>query len=84
MGGKSRQPKKSVTVGWAQEENSWRVEPKGIAELTVNLLFFIKQDAVKNGRDVAKKYSAELVVKNKNGTISYRNSYGRDAKHRPG
>jgi hypothetical protein len=43
-----------------------------------------KDDAVLAARAVALYAGVELVVKNQDGTIAWRNSYGNDRKDRPG
>ena len=44
----------------------------------------VKKDAIAAGRVVAKKYKAEHIIKNKDGKIAFRNSYGNDSRRRPG
>jgi len=43
-----------------------------------------KDEAVKAGRDLARRSSAEHLIHGADGTISERNSYGGDPAHRPG
>ena len=42
----------------------------------------IKKDAIAAGRVLARKRKVEHLVKNKDGTISFRNSYGNDPRGR--
>ena len=80
----TRQPKTTVTVAWDKRLShktraAWKVS-YGIYEFP----YLFKADAVKHARAIAKRHQAELIVKNKNGRIGWRNSYGNDPKHRKG
>jgi Uncharacterized protein conserved in bacteria (DUF2188) len=47
-------------------------------------VYEIKTEAVKAGRSEAKRRGTEHIVHNTDGSIARRNSYGRDAAHKPG
>ncbi len=43
-----------------------------------------KEDAVREGRDEAKERKVEHIIRNLDGTIGERNSYGHDPRNIPG
>jgi hypothetical protein len=67
--------KKHVEVRWNKKTRFWRVWSNGEIQAGDP----IKAIAVKAGRYYAKLHSRELVVKNKDGKIAFRNSYGGDS-----
>lgn len=76
-----RQPKKVVTVRWssfAKKEGRRACWYAGVCSFT------LKVHAINYGRWLANHYKAELVVKNKDGRIAWRNSYGNDPRSRKG
>ena len=70
-----------VEVKWSKEDAVWHVH---FEEQFAIEWYSTKVAAVKEGRRYAKRFKRELVVKNKNGRIGYRNSYGNDPRSRKG
>jgi hypothetical protein len=68
-----------VEVTWSKQNIVWEVVSASGARL-----YSRKVDAIKMGRVLAKHTKCELVVKNKNGRIAWRNSYGNDRRDRKG
>lgn len=58
------------------KNGTWRVLGEGNRRATVNTR--TKQEAVNIGRSIAKNQHSELVIHNKNGRISDKDSYGND------
>lgn len=58
------------------KNGTWRVLGEGNSRATVNTR--TKQEAVNIGRSIAKNQHSELVIHNKNGRISDKDSYGND------
>ena len=56
--------------------SGWDVKKGGSSKATKH--FDTKQPAVDYARDLAKKQEAELVIHNKDGKISQKDSYGND------
>ena len=54
----------------------WAVQTEGAERATS--LHQTKADAIARAREVAKHRHTELVIKNKDGTIAQRDSYGRE------
>jgi len=54
----------------------WEIKKAGVKR-AANVLNS-KAEAVKKAKKIAKKNKAEMIVKNKDGSIGWRNSYGRD------
>ncbi len=80
MARKRRQPH-TVEVMWRETAKGWEVRRDG------DLMWSgieKKTEAVKYARAVARRHSAELIIKNKDGKIGRRDSYGNDPKDKPG
>ena len=56
--------------------DKWAV--RGEKKERVTAVFDTKQEAIKRGRQIAKNKESELIICNKDGTISQRESYGHD------
>lgn len=71
--------KKNVEVIWSTKDRCWyAVYDKDRFPYTT------KSPAVRQGRHLARAAKTELLIKNKDGRIAYRNSYGGDSPKRPG
>lgn len=64
------------TVETYFEDGQWKNKVGGNAE--PSNAFDTKQEAQEKGREMAKALKAEHVIKNKDGTIAEKNSYGSD------
>ncbi len=63
-------------------DGSWTNQIEG--EGPTHDLFQTKDRAVAAGRELAKRRGAEHIIKNQDGTIRERNSYGNDPRNVPG
>lgn len=63
-------------------EGKWRNRVEKLEELPGD--FDRKDDAVKEGREEARGRRVEHIVRNLDGTIGERNSYGNDPRNIPG
>ena len=63
-------------------DNTWTNQIEG--EGPTQELFQTKDRAVAAGRELAKERKAEHIIKNQDGTIAERSSYGNDPRDIPG
>lgn len=68
--------KKNVHVTHHKDLNNWHVMYEG--ETTPRAMFDTKEEAVKNGREMAMESGVELLIHNKDGVIRDKRSYGHD------
>jgi hypothetical protein len=61
---------------------SWRNRVEGLEELPGE--YGTKDEAVRFGRDQARERKVEHIIRNLDGTISERNTYGHDPRNIPG
>lgn len=72
---------KTVETRWNKKDGFWSVY-LGRRRLAREIL--VKTSAVAYGRTMARKFKAEHLVKNKDGKIAFRNSYGNDPRSSKG
>jgi hypothetical protein len=70
---------KTVETRWSKKDGAWFVF-QGKTRMSEDIS--VKKDAIEFGREIARQYKAEHIIKNKDGTISFRNSYGNDPRGR--
>lgn len=63
-------------------DGSWTNEIQG--EGPTENLYETKERAVEAGRDLARRLRVEHIIKNQDGSIAERNSYGNDPRDVPG
>lgn len=64
------------------EENGWCVKTDNAKK--ASKCFTTKKDAIDYGREVSKNQETELVIHNKDGKISQKDSHGNDPSNIPG
>jgi hypothetical protein len=64
------------------EDGTWKVKVQGNERASST--HDTKAEAVEAGRDKAQTNEVEHLIKNKNGRIGYRNSYGNDPRNKKG
>lgn len=69
--------KKNVHVTHRKDEKKWAVKKEGNEKASA--LFDTKKEAEEFGREQAKKEKSELVIHNKDGKISDKDSFGNDS-----
>ncbi len=69
---------KNIHVVYDAEAKNWSVKQEGCIEMEKSAK--LKADAVKLGRAWAKEEKVELVIHNRNGKISDKDSFGNDPK----
>ena len=72
----------AVTIEVYHQDEQWHVRRPGEREPLSN--HAKKDDAVAAGRAAADRESAELVIKNRDGTIAQKDSHGHDPRNVPG
>lgn len=70
---------KTVETRWSKKDGFWSVY-MGKTRMAEEII--VKKNAITYGRAIARKHKAEHIIKNKDGTISFRNSYGNDPRGR--
>ena len=68
--------KKNIHVVYRKDTDKWAVEEEGSSRAIK--LFDTKQEAMRHGRELAKKRGVELIPHKKTGEITNPNSYGND------
>ncbi|WP_340696895.1 DUF2188 domain-containing protein [Cellulosimicrobium funkei] len=72
----------AVTIEVYHQDEQWHVRRQGERAPLSN--HATKDDAVAAGRAAAERESAELVIKNLDGTIAQKDSHGHDPRNVPG
>ena len=65
------------------EDGSWKNRREG-SDRAFGTGYATKDEAIAAGRDAAKADQVEHVIKNENGQIAEKNSYGNDPRNVPG
>jgi hypothetical protein len=72
--------RKSQVAVEPRKNGTWAVQTDGTQR--ADSLHHRKSDALARGRELAQNKKTELVVKNENGRIAQKNSYGNDPRGR--
>lgn len=72
----------AVTIETYHQDDQWHVRREG--ERTALSSHATKDEAIAAGRTVAQREKAEHIIKNLDGTIAEKNSYGNDPRNVPG
>ena len=75
-------PHGDVETFYDSSSNSWTNQVEG--QGPTGEFFETKPPAVEAGRDLARDLRAEHIIKNQDGTIAERSSYGHDPRDIPG
>ncbi|ABK05570.1 hypothetical protein Arth_4399 (plasmid) [Arthrobacter sp. FB24] len=65
------------------EDGQWKNKREG-SDLAFDAGYSTKEDAVAAGREAARADKVEHIIKNQDGVISEKNSYGNDPRNVPG
>lgn len=65
------------------EDNQWKNKREG-SDRAFGAGYSAKEDAAAAGRDAARADKVEHIIKNQDGVISEKNSYGNDPRNVPG
>jgi Uncharacterized protein conserved in bacteria (DUF2188) len=73
---------KNAPIHTAKVEGGWQNKAEGAPKGSQT--FRTQQEAIRAGRDMARKSRTEHLIHGRNGQIRMRNSYGPDSRRRPG